>query len=224
MVWLGKVHLWLAWLRLAFLLHTRIPVHTTHIIAHNPSPFVSHPLPLFAVHYFPSSLFCLAVFLKACSSVQQGFNGREFGQRGEPQSGYFTYKTGRKIPLIWMFLFGETSLWHTCVRTQTHTHRSTHTHTHTHIHTLTQNRPRMAWECFLQPLWLPMVTSEMVFINYVDSEFFLPWSVSLFLLPITLSPLLSPLCIFSPCRKGSGLVFLLTWELLQRITVESVVH
>lgn len=38
--------------------------------------------------------------------------------------------------------------------------------THVHAYTLIQNR--MAWECFLQPLWLPMVTSEMVFINYVE--------------------------------------------------------
>lgn len=68
--------------------------------------------------------------------------------------------------------------------------------TRARTHTLTQNRPRMAWECFLQPLWLPLVTSEMVFINYVDSELLLSWSVSFSSSPSLSLSLSSPLLPF----------------------------
>lgn len=50
--------------------------------------------------------------------------------------------------------------------------------------------PRMGWGCFPQPLWLPLVTSETVFINYVDSLFLALHHSRSLLLPFFLHSLL----------------------------------
>lgn len=59
---------------------------------------------------------------------------------------------------------------------------------------LEENRPRMAWECFLLPLWLPLVTGGTVFINYVDLSLF----------PVSVPLHLSTFCLFFPVQSRLG--------------------
>lgn len=110
----------------------------------------------------------------------------------------------RVIMKLWLIKykehsFSETSLWHMCM--------------HAHVR---HSKSRMAWECFLQPLLLLMVTSEMVFISYVDSERLVSGPVSLSSSPsLTLSR--PPLFHFShhslrPLSLQSGLGFSIYWH------------
>lgn len=171
----------------AFFCTHQMLIHTTHVMTHNSSLFCSPPLTLFffrktIFHPFPPSL-----LFSPCVSRSLYLWFDSMWPKQKTTIWLFRIKTGRNVPLIRTLLFSETSLWHTCV--------------HAHAH---RNRPRMAWECFPQPRWLPVVTSEMVFISYVDSEMLLSGSVSLSSSPsLTLSlppslPFLSPLFASSP--------------------------
>lgn len=85
-------------------------------------------------------------------------------------------------------------------------------------------RAKNGMECFLRPLWLPVETVKMVFINYVDCEMFsLSLSNSLSLtLPLCIRSLsFSIICVLSLCR-GPLVWVLLTEELLQRATERAV--
>lgn len=92
----------------------------------------------------------------------------------------FYVTTWREIPLTWMCLFRP-------LRALFDTRARTHA-------PLEENRPRMAWECFLLPLWLLLVTRGTVFIKYVDLSLF----------PVSFPLHLSTFCLFFSLTVSAG--------------------
>lgn len=134
MVWLEKAHLWLGWLRFAFLYTLEYPytqLTSSHIIHHHFQPSSSCLSSILFSIYSSLSLslsrFFLLVFLKHCGS---GLMDASLAK--EENHNLVILRKNREKNTTHLNVPVELDL----------------SLTHVHAHTLTQNRPRMAWECF----------------------------------------------------------------------------